>query len=125
MINTLLAEKDFLDATIDDKATTREINGLIEAFQKTKNPAYLKAAKNGIRYLLRAQNNAGGWGQFYPDSSGYHKHITYNDNAMIDVMYIMKNTAEATNGFEAVDKTFIPIDGSGYSLSSIHFRFPA
>ena len=109
LISTLLAEKDFLDATIDDKATTREINGLIEAFQKTKNPAYLKAAENGIRYLLRAQNNAGGWGQFYPDSSGYHKHITYNDNAMIDVMYIMKNTAEATNGFEAVDKTFIPI----------------
>ena len=108
LISTLLAEKDFLDATIDDKATTREINGLVEAFQKTKNPAYIKAAENGIRYLLRAQNNAGGWGQFYPDSSGYHKHITYNDNAMIDVMYVLKNTVEATNGFEAVDKTLIP-----------------
>ncbi|MDZ7898056.1 MAG: pectate lyase [Arcicella sp.] len=105
LINTLLAEKDFLDATIDDKATTREINGLVATFQKTKNPAYIQAAENGIRYLLKAQNNAGGWGQFFPDSSGYHKHITYNDNAMIDVMYVMKNTAESTNGFEAVDKT--------------------
>lgn len=108
LISTLLAEKDFLDATIDDKATTREINGLVATFQKTKNPAYIQAAENGIRYLLRAQNKAGGWGQFFPDSSGYHKHITYNDNAMIDVMYVMKNTAEATNGFEAVDKTLIP-----------------
>ncbi len=108
LINSLLAEKNFLDATIDDKATTREINGLVAAFRKTKNPAYIQAAENGIRYLLRAQNNAGGWGQFFPDSSGYHKHITYNDNAMIDVMYVMKNTAEATNGFEAVDKTLIP-----------------
>jgi PelA/Pel-15E family pectate lyase len=108
LISTLLTEKDFLDATIDDKATTREINGLVVAFQNTKNPAYIQAAENGIRYLLRAQNKAGGWGQFFPDSSGYHKHITYNDNAMIDVMYVMKNTAEATNGFEAVDKTLIP-----------------
>jgi PelA/Pel-15E family pectate lyase len=109
LISTLLAEKDFLDATIDDKATTREINGLVVAFQKTKNPAYIKAAENGIRYLLKAQNSAGGWGQFFPDSSGYHKHITYNDNAMIDVMYVMKNTAEGTNGFDAVDKTLIPV----------------
>ena len=108
LISTLLSEKDFLDATIDDKSTTSEINGLVGAFQKTKNPAYIKAAENGIKYLLRAQNNAGGWGQFFPDSSGYHKHITYNDNAMIDVMYVIKNTAEATNGFEAVDKTLVP-----------------
>lgn len=108
LVNTLLSEKDFLDATIDDKATTREINGLVEAFQKTKNPAYIKAAENGIKYLLTAQNQAGGWGQFFPDSSGYHVHITYNDNAMIDVMYVMKNTAEATNGFGAVDKSLVP-----------------
>ncbi len=108
LISSLLAEKDFLDATIDDKATTREINGLVDAFQKTQNPSYIKAAENGIRYLLKAQNEAGGWGQFFPDTSGYHKHITYNDNAMIDVLYIMKNVSEGTNGFQAVNKTLIP-----------------
>jgi len=101
---TLLAEKPLLDATIDDQATTREIKGLAKAYQKTQNPVYLKAVENGISYLLTAQNSAGGWGQFYPDSSGYHKHITYNDNAMIDVMWVMKYAAECTNDFEKIDK---------------------
>lgn len=105
---TLLTEKSKLDATIDDQATTREIKILVSTFKKTHNLAYLKAAENGIRYLLTAQNMAGGWGQFYPDSSSYHKHITYNDNAMMDVMWIMKYISEGTTDFEVVDKALIP-----------------
>jgi PelA/Pel-15E family pectate lyase len=101
----LLAEKNNLDATIDDEATTREIKELAFAYKKTQNPVYLKAVENGINYLLTAQNSAGGWGQFYPDSSGYHKHITYNDNAMIDVMWVLKYASECTNDFEKIDKT--------------------
>ncbi len=106
---TLLAEKNKLDATIDDQSTTREINTLVSTYKKTNNPAYLKAAENGINYLLTAQNTAGGWGQFYPDSSGYHKHITYNDNAMMNVMWIMKSISEGNNDFETVDKALISI----------------
>ena len=101
----LLAEKNELDATIDDEATTREIKGLALAYKKTQNLTYLKAVENGIKYLLNAQNSAGGWGQFYPDSSSYHKHITYNDNAMIDVMWVMKYAAECSNDFEKIDKS--------------------
>ena len=101
----LLAEKNELDATIDDEATTREIKGLALAYKRTQNPTYLKAVENGIKYLLNAQNSAGGWGQFYPDSSGYHKHITYNDNAMIDVMWVLKYAAECSNDFEKIDKS--------------------
>lgn len=104
---TLLSEKGKLDATIDDKATTREINALVSAYKKTQNTTYLKAAENGIKYLLTAQNSAGGWGQFFPDTSGYHKHITYNDQAMMDVMWIFKNITEGKNDFDAV-KTLIP-----------------
>lgn len=105
--STLLAEKAQLDATIDDQATTHEIKGLASAYKKTQNSIYLIAAEKGINYLLTAQNSAGGWGQFYPDSSGYHKHITYNDNAMIDVMWVLKYTAECTNDFEKIDKSLI------------------
>jgi PelA/Pel-15E family pectate lyase len=105
---TLLSEKNKLDATIDDQATTREINTLVSTYKKTNNPAYLKAAESGINYLLTAQNTVGGWGQFYPDSSSYHKHITYNDNAMMDVMWIMKAVAEGTKDFEVVDKGLVP-----------------
>ncbi len=94
-----------MDATIDDEATTREIKALASAYEKTQNSAYLKAVEKGINYLLNAQNAVGGWGQFYPDINGYHKHITYNDNAMIDVMWVLKYASECTNDFEKIDKT--------------------
>lgn len=105
---TLLSEKGKLDATIDDKATTREINTLVATYKKTQNAAYLKAAENGIKYLLMAQNAVGGWGQFFPDSSSYHKHITYNDQAMMDVMWILKNITDRKNDFDVVANTLIP-----------------
>ncbi len=104
---TLKADKVKLDATIDDKSTTLEIKTLFSTYKKTNNPEYLKAAENGVKYLLSAQNNAGGWGQFYPDSSSYRKHITYNDNAMIDAMTVLKYASEGTNDFENIDKTMI------------------
>ena len=70
------------DATIDNNATTREIEYLVEAFQRTNNPAYRQGAERGIRYLLKMQYANGGFPQFYPDASGYRHEITYNDNAM-------------------------------------------
>ncbi len=98
----LLADKKRKDATIDDRSTTLEINYLLEAFDKTGNPAYLQAAELGITYLLEAQNRAGGWPQRYPDTSGYHVHITFNDNAMIDVLWIVKNLVENEDKFQPV-----------------------
>ena len=105
---SLVQDKAKRDATIDDRATTREISYLVEAFQKTQNENYRKAAERGIRYLLAAQQANGGWAQFFPDSSGYRRQITYNDNAMIDVLGVMRHTAEGTQGFESVDKSLVP-----------------
>lgn len=102
---TLIAGKPKLDATIDDQSTTREINYLVTSFNQTKNDGYRKAAERGISYLLSAQNAAGGWPQFYPDSSSYHGQITYNDQAMIDVLWVMDHTANGSNGFDVVDKS--------------------
>ena len=105
----LLAEKKVYDTTIDDKATTREIATLVKAYTQTQNPTYLQSAERGIKYLFEAQNKAGGWGQFYPDTSGYHKHITYNDNAMIDVMKVMRSTVEAKDEYASVSPSLRPL----------------
>lgn len=104
----LLADKGVFDTTIDDKATTREINYLVDAYGSTQNEAYRQAAEHGITYLLTAQNAKGGWGQFYPDSSSYRGQITYNDNAMIDVLWVMKRTADRTNSFALLDPSLAP-----------------
>jgi PelA/Pel-15E family pectate lyase len=99
----LLKDKNKADATIDDKSTTLEINYLIKAYTQTQNINYLRAAEKGIQYLLSAQYPDGGWPQSYPDTSSYHKHITFNDQAMVDVLWVLKNTADKTNGFAALN----------------------
>ncbi len=106
--NILKSEKNKLDGCIDDQVTTLEIKTLVATFKKTYNPEYKKSAENGIKYLLSAQNLVGGWGQFYPDTSSYRKHITYNDNAMVNVLWVLKYTAEERNDFEVLDKSLIP-----------------
>ena len=90
-------------ATIDNNATSREINGLLKAYQATKNPDYLKAAEKGIGYLLLMQYNNGGFPQYYPNGGLYRKQITYNDNAMINALTVLYHTAESKNDFDPVD----------------------
>ena len=94
------------DATIDNRATTREINYLVKAYQQTQNLRYLKAAEKGLNYLFKAQYANGGWPQYYPQHNIYRGQITYNDNAMMNVMNILQDIIEGKNGFEVLDQKF-------------------
>lgn len=96
------------DATIDNSATTKEIKWLVNAYKQTRDKRYLQAAEKGIRYCLKAQYANGGWPQYYPDSSSYRAQITYNDNAMINVLNLLQDIVEKKNGFDIVDASFIP-----------------
>lgn len=102
LLNKIKASRDE-HATIDNSATTKEITILINAYQATKNLAYLRSAEKGIRYLLTMQYANGGFPQYYPNTAIYRKQITYNDNAMINALTILHNTAEGQNGFDVVD----------------------
>ncbi len=95
------------DATIDNNATSREIRYLLTAYKKTTNVKYLKSAEKGIHYLLEMQYANGGFPQFYPDTSGYRKHITFNDNAMINALEVLKNVADGKKDGELVDKSLM------------------
>lgn len=96
------------DATIDNQATTKEIRYLLSAYAKDKNPAYLQAAEKGIEYLLKAQYENGGWPQYYPNFKDYHGQVTYNDNAMVNVLNLLKDLTEQQPGFEVVNAALIP-----------------
>ncbi|MBR7950130.1 pectate lyase [Microvirga sp. STR05] len=91
------------DATIDNDATTREIRYLAKAYKATQNPAYKAAAERGIRYLLAMQYPNGGFPQYYPDESGYRHQITYNDNAMVKALQVLRDLSRRTNDLDALD----------------------
>lgn len=101
----LLSEgKDSLNTTFDNGATHSQVEYLAKAYWITKDERYKSAALRGIKFMLKAQYPNGGWPQFYPDTSGYRKYITFNDNAMIGVMNVLHEIVLSKPYFAYVDE---------------------
>jgi len=98
----VLNDKAKNDSTIDNGATHTEIRLLADAFQKTRDERFKQAALQGIRYLLDGQYDNGGWPQQFPDPKGYARYITFNDNAMIGVMSLLRDVADGKEAFAFV-----------------------
>lgn len=105
-----------MDATVDNEATIRAIRYLVKAYQKTQYKKYLAAAEKGIAYLLKAQYKNGGWPQYYPDISSYRSEITYNDNAMINVLNVLDEVAKKKNEFSLVSPKYIQFSSDAVKL---------
>ncbi|MFL6586066.1 MAG: pectate lyase [Luteimonas sp.] len=90
------------DATIDNDATTREIVHLADAWRAHGDARYRDAAVRGVDYLLAAQYANGGWPQFYPDRSSYRGQVTFNDDAMTQVVGLLQDIAEGEDALAAL-----------------------
>lgn len=86
----ILKEKDNTDAIFDNGATTTEMRFLAKMYGKTTNENYKTAVINGLRFILKAQYENGGWPMFFPLKKGYYTHITFNDNAHYRLMKLLK-----------------------------------
>jgi PelA/Pel-15E family pectate lyase len=89
--------------TIDNDATTLQMRFLARIFQATGEFRYRDSFVRGLDYLLAAQYENGGWPQFYPLREGYYSRITFNDNAMINTMSLLRDIAEGRQPYEFVD----------------------
>lgn len=79
-----------LKPTFDNHATTDELRFLARIFNSTHDKQYQHAFEMGVDYILKAQYPTGGWPQFYPPDKQYHRHITFNDDAMVRVMIFLR-----------------------------------
>lgn len=94
------------DSTIDNNATTTQVVYLARLYQGTGDKRYREAFLKGMEFLLSGQYDNGGWPQFWPETTGYHVQITYNDGAIVNVMNIMRDIAEERDPYvgKLVDK---------------------
>jgi PelA/Pel-15E family pectate lyase len=86
-------------STIDNDATYTQMRYLARVYTATKDtatkdPRFEAAFRRGLDYLLKAQYPNGGWPQFYPLRNGYWSHITYNDDAMVGVLELLRDVVE-------------------------------
>lgn len=86
-------------ATIDNSATTTQLEFLrrVIAAQPTSTEAasWRASVDRGVDYLLRAQYPSGGWPQVYPLQGGYHDATTYNDDATVNVLRVLRDVRDA------------------------------
>ena len=87
------------DSTIDNGATTTQIRFL----SRMAEARYREAALRGIDYLLAAQYANGGWPQFYPVRPDYSRHVTFNDDAMVNVLEVLDDVAAGKEPLRFVD----------------------
>lgn len=81
------------DSTTDNGATNLQMTYLARLYQATGDQKYRDAFIKGVEYLLSGQYDNGGWPQFWPNPQGYQVHITYNDDAMANTMFMLEKVA--------------------------------
>ncbi len=99
----VLAAKNATNTTFDNGATYTQVEFLARAYALTRLERYREACLRGLRFILSAQYDNGGWPQYYPDTGGYRKYITFNDGAMIGVMKVLHRIVENEPQYAFVD----------------------
>jgi pectinesterase len=89
--------------TIDNKYTYTEIRFLARAYNLTKRQDVLGSFNRGIDFLLKMQYESGGFPQRYPPPDNYGQDITFNDDAMTNVMRLLEDIGDGAAEFDFLD----------------------
>lgn len=116
-------KKTGIGSTIDNGATTQELETLAKAVNqiqvmlsenykwldkgmlKERLKNYNEAFRRGVGYLLKMQYDTGGFPQFYPakKADDYSSQITFNDNAMVNALKVLRDVAGDSLRFRNMD----------------------
>ena len=91
--------------TFDNDATSTELRFLAKVIIATgtnQSVSCRAAFLRGLDYIFAAQYPNGGWPQVWPLQGGYHDAITCNDNAMLNVLALLRDVSETNSEFAFV-----------------------
>ena len=95
------------DSTTDNDATNLQLGFLARLYAATGDTRYRDSFRKGVEYLLSGQYDNGGWPQFWPEQRDYQPHITYNDDAMVNTIEMIRDIHDgvAPYGGDLCDKS--------------------
>lgn len=91
--------------TFDNNATSTQLVFLAKVItaggegRRSLTEAFLR----GLDYVLSAQSANGGWPQYFPLIEGYYRHVTFNDDAMVNLLEILRDVAASREPYAFVD----------------------
>jgi PelA/Pel-15E family pectate lyase len=89
--------------TFDNCTTYSHIKYLAKAYQIIKDEKYKDGALKGIDFIFSAQYPNGGWPQYFPLQKKYSKLITFNDDAVVGIMGMLKDIIDNKPYYSFVD----------------------
>jgi len=85
-------------STFDNDAFVGPMRTLAEAHRAHGRAAHAAAFRRGLEYALAAQFPNGCWPQVYPLEGGYHDAATFNDDATVGVLELLRDVARGDLG---------------------------
>lgn len=101
--NKISKDKKTLNTTFDNSTSFSQVECLARIYTVTRQEKYKTACLKGIDFMLAAQYDNGGWPQYYPLEKGYSRHITFNDDAMIGVLSVLKDIVDHNPAYTFTD----------------------
>lgn len=80
--------------TFDNDATTEQLRFLAGAYRGHRDERYRDAFERGLEYVYRAQFPNGCWPQVYPLQGSYHDAVTFNDDALVQVLQLLRDVVD-------------------------------
>ena len=96
-----------LIGTIDNEGTYTQIRHIAAVYREVPDAKYQESVLKGLDFLFNLQYESGGFAQVYPARGNYSDMVTFNDNAMINVLYMLE---DALYGRYPFDSDIIPAD---------------
>ena len=96
-----------LIGTIDNEGTYTQIRHIAAVYREVPDAKYQESVLKGLDFLFNLQYESGGFAQVYPKRGNYSDMVTFNDNAMINVLYMLE---DALYGRYPFDSDIIPAD---------------
>ena len=95
--------------TFDNDSTIYELRFLALVIHagggESRAAAWRDSFARGLAYIFAAQYPNGGFPQIYPLAGGYHDAITFNDDAMVHILELLRDTAGQKKEY-----AFVPAD---------------
>lgn len=87
--------------TIDNDATYTQMRHIAAVYRETGDEIYKESVLKGLDFIFHLQYESGGFAQVYPKRGNYSDNVTFNDNAMINVLIMLEDMRDRRYPFDS------------------------